>query len=188
MKDPTQDNGRGFWGKIATCMCMAESLLYSPGLSTLLIGYTPIQNKKFFFFRKLSQPGQNYLEHHKILPLALTSLVLLMLPCPACLSELVTAYVYTVSPSPSPSSHCIWTIPPVSFFQTEKKEVSPVSPDGVSQNHGCDILLAALRDKVVPGLLNDRSGWGTRMACSQPPAGLYFNVFSFRLLRIINIL
>ena len=119
MKDPTQDNGRGFRGRIATCMCMAESLLYSPELSTLLIGYTPIQNKKFFF-RKLPQPGQNYLELYKILPLALTSLVLLMLPCPACLSELVTAHVYIVSPSSSPSSHCIWTIPPV--FLSNRKE------------------------------------------------------------------
>ena len=122
--------------------------------------------------------------------LALTSLVLLMVPCPACLSELVIAHVYIVSPSPSPSSYCIWTVPPVSFLQTENKEVSPVSPDGVSQNRGCDILLAELhdRDKVVPALLNDRSGWGIRMAFSHPPAGLYFNAFSFRLLRIINIL
>ena len=162
----------------------------------MLISYTPIQNKKFFVFfffyktiparTELSWAPQN--SSMCCLSLALTSLVLLMLPCPACLSELVTAHVYIVYPSPSPSTHCIWTIPPVSFLQTEKKEVSPVSPDGVSQNHGCDILLAALHDKVVPALLNDRSGWGTRMACSQPPAALYFNAFSFRLLRIINIL
>ena len=31
-----------------TCICMAESLHYSPeNITALLIGYTPIQNKKF---------------------------------------------------------------------------------------------------------------------------------------------
>ena len=31
-----------------TCTCMAESLCYSPEtITTLLIGYSPIQNKKF---------------------------------------------------------------------------------------------------------------------------------------------
>ena len=41
-------DGRGLWGKMDTCVCMAESHCYSPeAITTLLIGYTPIQNKKF---------------------------------------------------------------------------------------------------------------------------------------------
>jgi len=33
------------------CICMAESLCCPrETITTLLIGYTPIQNKKFFFF------------------------------------------------------------------------------------------------------------------------------------------
>ena len=39
--------GGGF-GENGTCMCMAESLHCSPEtITTWLIGYTPIQNKKF---------------------------------------------------------------------------------------------------------------------------------------------
>ena len=37
-------NGRGFWGRMDTCKCMAESLYYSPETITLLTGYIPIQN------------------------------------------------------------------------------------------------------------------------------------------------
>ena len=38
-------DGRGFGGE---CVCMAESLRSSPKTATVsLIGYTPIQNKKF---------------------------------------------------------------------------------------------------------------------------------------------
>ena len=41
-------DGRGVWGRKDTCVCMAESLCCSPeAVTTLLIGYTPIQNKKF---------------------------------------------------------------------------------------------------------------------------------------------
>ena len=37
--------GKGVWGRMDTCVCMAESLHYSPETTTtLLIGYTPIQN------------------------------------------------------------------------------------------------------------------------------------------------
>ena len=37
----------GVWGRMDTCICMAESLHYSPETITiLLIDYTPIQNKK----------------------------------------------------------------------------------------------------------------------------------------------
>ena len=36
------------WGRMDTCICMAESLLCSPeSITTFLISYTPIQNKKF---------------------------------------------------------------------------------------------------------------------------------------------
>ena len=38
-------DGKGVWGRMETCICMAEPLLCSPEtISTLLIGYTPIQN------------------------------------------------------------------------------------------------------------------------------------------------
>ena len=37
------------WERIDTCTCMAESLRCShKNITTLLISYTPIQNKKFF--------------------------------------------------------------------------------------------------------------------------------------------
>ena len=39
-----------FWGRIDTCVCMAEPLHCSPELSHgLLISYSPIQNKKYTF-------------------------------------------------------------------------------------------------------------------------------------------
>ena len=38
---------RGVWKRMNTCICMAESLSSSSEtIKTLLIGYTPIQNKK----------------------------------------------------------------------------------------------------------------------------------------------
>ena len=41
-------DGRGVWRSMDTCTCMAESLRYSPDtITTLLTGYTTIQNKKF---------------------------------------------------------------------------------------------------------------------------------------------
>ena len=41
-------NGRGVWGRMYTCTCKAESLYCSPEtIKILLIGYTPIENKKF---------------------------------------------------------------------------------------------------------------------------------------------
>ena len=40
-------DGRGVWGRMDTSICMAESICYSPEtITTLLIGYIPIQNKK----------------------------------------------------------------------------------------------------------------------------------------------
>ena len=37
-------DGRGVWGKMGSCICMAESLRCSPETTTLLISYTPVQN------------------------------------------------------------------------------------------------------------------------------------------------
>ena len=38
------------WGRMDTCICMTESLCCSPETTTtLLIGYTPIQNKSLKF-------------------------------------------------------------------------------------------------------------------------------------------
>ena len=38
-----QLDGRGGWGRMDTCMCLAESLCCPPGtITTLLIGYPPI--------------------------------------------------------------------------------------------------------------------------------------------------
>ena len=49
-------DGRGFGGRMDTCVCMAESLCCPPEpIIILLIGCTPIQNKKFFFPKKLLQ-------------------------------------------------------------------------------------------------------------------------------------
>ena len=40
-------DGRGVWGRMDTCICMAESLHCShETITTLLTGYTPIQSKK----------------------------------------------------------------------------------------------------------------------------------------------
>ena len=39
--------GRGVWGRMDTCICMAESLCCQPEtITSLLISYTPIWNKK----------------------------------------------------------------------------------------------------------------------------------------------
>ena len=39
--------GRGVWGRMDTCVCMAESIHCSPEtVTSLLIGSTPVQNKK----------------------------------------------------------------------------------------------------------------------------------------------
>ena len=41
-------DGRGVWGRMDTCICMAESLCCSPEtITTLFISYTSIQTKKF---------------------------------------------------------------------------------------------------------------------------------------------
>ena len=38
-------DGRGVWGRMDTCVCMADSLHYSPEtITTLIVGYTPIRN------------------------------------------------------------------------------------------------------------------------------------------------
>ena len=41
-------DGKGAWGRMDTCICMAESLCCPPEtITTLLISYTPVENKKF---------------------------------------------------------------------------------------------------------------------------------------------
>ena len=41
-------DGRGIWGRTDTCVCMAECLRSSSEIvTTLLTGYTPIQEEKF---------------------------------------------------------------------------------------------------------------------------------------------
>ena len=41
-------DGRGVWGRMDTCVCMAESLYCAAEMiKTLLIGYTPMRNNKF---------------------------------------------------------------------------------------------------------------------------------------------
>ena len=46
-------DGRGIWRRMDTCICMAESL-YCPHetITTLLIGYIPIQNKELKKFEE----------------------------------------------------------------------------------------------------------------------------------------
>jgi len=46
-------DGRGVWGRMDMCICTAESL-YCPHetITTLLIGYTPIQNKELKKFEE----------------------------------------------------------------------------------------------------------------------------------------
>ena len=42
--------GGEFGGRMDTCICMAESLLFSPEtITTMLIGYNPIENIKISF-------------------------------------------------------------------------------------------------------------------------------------------
>ena len=46
---------RGVWGRMDTCVCMTESLgCSSETITTLLISYTPKQNKKFKGKKKVS--------------------------------------------------------------------------------------------------------------------------------------
>jgi len=48
-------DGRGVWGRMDTCVRMAESLCSpSETTTTLLVNYTPIQNKKLKKKRKKS--------------------------------------------------------------------------------------------------------------------------------------
>ena len=52
-------NARGVWGRMDTCMCMAEFLHCSlETVTTLLIGYTPIQNVFGVFKKKKKQVGK----------------------------------------------------------------------------------------------------------------------------------
>ena len=51
-------NGRGVWGRMDTCICMAESLRCSPEITALLIGNTQIPNKKFKIKKKKAVPEE----------------------------------------------------------------------------------------------------------------------------------
>ena len=54
---------REVWGRMDTCICMAESLHCSPEMITaLLTCYTPTQNQKFFFF--LNRSLENLKDDH----------------------------------------------------------------------------------------------------------------------------
>ena len=48
LKSVTAEGGRGVWGRIDTCICVAEALPCLPETTEhcLLISYTPIQNRK----------------------------------------------------------------------------------------------------------------------------------------------
>ena len=49
----TNLDGRGIWGRMDTCIPITEFLHCSPEtITTLLIVYTPIQNKKFRVWEK----------------------------------------------------------------------------------------------------------------------------------------
>ena len=60
-------DGTGVWGRMDTCICMAESLCCSPEtITTLLMGYTLIQNKKLFFKKKKRDEKMRLNLHPKI--------------------------------------------------------------------------------------------------------------------------
>ena len=52
-------DGRGVWGRMETCICVAESLCCSPEtVTTLLVGHTPntkLKVKKMFFSIKVGK-------------------------------------------------------------------------------------------------------------------------------------
>ena len=54
-----QPGWEGVWGRKDTCVCMSESLPHTPEtVTTLLIDYMPIENKKFFKKRVASLPQE----------------------------------------------------------------------------------------------------------------------------------
>ena len=56
-------DGREELGRMDTCICMAESLHSSPETTTTLwIGYTPIQNKKFKVWGKKQLEMQAHID------------------------------------------------------------------------------------------------------------------------------
>ena len=65
-------DGRGFWGRMDTCICMAEFLCCPPEtITTLLIGYPPKQNKKL---KKEKAQALDQQGHYFILILYCTAL------------------------------------------------------------------------------------------------------------------
>ena len=58
-------DGRGVWGRMDTCVCMAESLCCPPEtITTLLISYVPKQNKKLKIYIIFYNPCNG--KKHKI--------------------------------------------------------------------------------------------------------------------------
>ena len=59
-------DGRGVWGSMDACICMTESPCCLPEtITTLLIGYTPIQNKKFPKNKKKNTKSNNSKQQKK---------------------------------------------------------------------------------------------------------------------------
>ena len=59
-----QSGLEGAWVSMDTCMCMADSLSSSPETTTtLLISYTPIQNKKFKVWKKKKEKNEDNNSH-----------------------------------------------------------------------------------------------------------------------------
>ena len=51
-------DGRGVRGRVDICICTAESFCCPPKtITTLVVGYTLIKNKKFFFFLRMQFSG-----------------------------------------------------------------------------------------------------------------------------------
>ena len=77
-------DGTGVWGRMDTCVYMAESLCCSPETTTtLLVGYTPIQNKMFQFSRSVMSDSlwPHELQHARPPCLITNSWSLLKLMC-----------------------------------------------------------------------------------------------------------
>ena len=53
-------DGRGVWGRMDSCTCIPESLHCAPEtITTVLIGYTPVQNKVLKRFLKCLKKKRN---------------------------------------------------------------------------------------------------------------------------------
>ena len=58
----------GVWGRMDTRTCMAESLCCPPEtITTLLISYTPMKNKKFFLKEKVFLKRKNTINYDTVI-------------------------------------------------------------------------------------------------------------------------